>query len=65
MKKTALLCALALLSAPVLAADAKKPASSEKPELARDWVEMDANKDGFITPDEMVNWEKKRAESKK
>lgn len=64
MKKTALLCALAMVSATAIAADAKK-ASSEKPELARDWVEMDANKDGYITPDEMVEWEKKRAAAKK
>lgn len=64
MKKTALICTFALLAAPVFAADAKKP-SSDKPELARDWVEMDANKDGYITPDEMVAWEKKRADAKK
>lgn len=64
MKRTALICTLALLAAPTFAADAKKP-SSDKPELARDWVEMDANKDGYITPDEMVAWEKKRADAKK
>ncbi|WP_374338944.1 hypothetical protein [Methyloversatilis sp.] len=64
MKKTALLCVLVAVSTSALAADAAKKAS-DKPELARDWVEMDANKDGYITPDEMLAWEKKRADAKK
>ncbi|WP_019918238.1 hypothetical protein [Methyloversatilis discipulorum] len=62
MKKFSLVfAACAVMSAGAYAADAK----ADKPELARDWVAMDVDRDGHITPDEMVNYEKKKAAQKK
>lgn len=62
MKKFSLVfAACAVMSAGAHATDAK----ADKPELARDWVAMDVDRDGHITPDEMVNYEKKKAAQKK
>lgn len=57
--------ACAVMSAGAHAADAKADAKADNPELARDWVAMDVDKDGHITPDEMLNYEKKKAAQKK
>lgn len=56
--------ACALMTAGAHAAESATKDSSS-PELARDWVAMDVDRDGHITPDEMVNYEKKKAEQKK
>lgn len=63
-KIASVFAAFALMAAPVLAADTRK-AESGKPELARDWVKMDVDRDGHITPDEMLNYEKAKAAQKK
>ncbi|WP_026224475.1 hypothetical protein [Methyloversatilis thermotolerans] len=56
--------AFALMAASVHAADTRK-ADGGQPELARDWVKMDVDRDGHITPDEMLNYEKAKASQKK
>lgn len=62
MKKFSLVfAACAVMSAGAHAADKE----ADKPQLARDWVAMDVDQDGHITPDEMLNYEKKKAAQKK
>lgn len=48
-------CAFVLAAATgsAYAADAPKPAASEK---GRDWTKIDTNKDGYIQPEEMEKW---------
>jgi|UPI0002F87EC1 hypothetical protein len=59
--KTAFLAACVVCAGAAHAAEGNR-AGDGKPELARDWVAMDVDRDGHITPDEMLNYEKRKKE---
>ncbi len=44
-----------VLAATVAHAETKKPTPSQ-PEKGRDWSQIDTNKDGHVSPDEMEKW---------
>lgn len=59
--RTAFLAACLVCAGTAQAAEGNRAADG-KPELARDWVAMDVDRDGHITPDEMLNYEKRKKE---